>query len=135
MEVNRLKYGFLANHGLLVRRLEPLSVLPSLVGVDVVSLDEKERIRHEVSTTLKVDRLLTSVHRRGVTDPEIYQRLLDVLKDTDATSGQNLEDIVKKIEEDSRKEGIEKRFEHTTGSWKRDIMLLSENTKQLSSRD
>ena len=115
MEENRLKYGFLANHGLLVRRLEPLSILPYLVSAGVVSFDENERIRHEKSCMLIVDMLLNLVHRRGVTDPEIYQRLLKLLKDTDATSGQNLEDIVKKIEEDSRKEGIEKQFEHTTG--------------------
>ncbi len=115
MEGNRLKYGFLANHGLLLRRLEPVSVLPYLVANDVVSFEEKERIGNEPSIALKVDKLLTVVHRRGVNDPGVYDRLLATLKDPDVTSGQQLESVVKKIEEDSRKEGIEKQFEYTTG--------------------
>lgn len=110
MAERRLKYGFLANHAVLVRRLTPASVLPSPVAENVLTPEDKERISKEASSQLVVDKLLTSVHRRGVNDPRIYDRLLSVLKDPEATSGQNLHDIVRKIEEDSLSEDVEKRF-------------------------
>lgn len=115
MDASRLKYGFLANHGLLLRRLEPDSVLPYLISEDIISFEEKERIAKEPSSALKVDKLLTDVHRRGVNDPNVYGRLLSVLKDPEITSGQQLASVVTKVEEDSRKEGIEKQFEYVTG--------------------
>ncbi len=107
---SRLKFAFLASHAQLVRRLKHSSVLPYLVSVYVVTPEEKERIQNEASSELRVDKLLTVVHRRGVNDPAIYSRLLSVLKDPEATSGQNLQEIVKKIEEDSRNEDIQERF-------------------------
>ena len=111
----RLKYGFLANHKKLVERLEPVELLPSLITENVISFEEKELIQHEATATLKTDRLLTVVHRRGSLDPDIYGRLLRVLKDAEASSGQELGDIVKSIEEDSKKEEVWKRFQYTVG--------------------
>ena len=114
MEGSRLKYGFLANHSLLVERLEPMGLLPFLVSENVVSFEERQLIQNEVTSTLKVGKLLTIVHRKGVSDPGIYQRLLGVMREAEATSGQQLEYLVKGIVDESRKEGIEKQFEYAT---------------------
>ena len=115
MEGKRLKYGFLANHDVLVGRVEPLGLLPSLVAEGVVTFEDKERIKNEVTSTAKVDKLLSIVHRRGVTDEEVYERLLKVLKEAGDLGGQDLNDVVQKIKEDAHKEGVEKRFEYAAG--------------------
>ena len=111
----RLKYGFLANHKELIERLEPVELLPFLIPQSVISFEEKELVQHESTTTLKTDRLLTIVHRRAASDPDVYGRLLGVLKDAEASSGQELGDIVKKIEEDSKREDVRRRFQYTIG--------------------
>ncbi len=135
---SRLKCAFLASHAQLVRRLELRSVLPHLVSEDVVTLEEKERIQNEASSERRVDKLLTAVHRRGVNDPAIYSRLLYVLKDPEATSGQKyLQEIVKKIEEDSRNEDIQKRFaeaseeRHVAALRKHESAILSVDVHQV----
>lgn len=115
MEGKRLKYGFLANHDVLVGRVEPLGLLPSLVAEGVVTFEDKERIKNEVTSTAKVDKLLSIVHRRGVTDEKVYERLLKVLKEAGDSGGQDLDDVVQKIKEDAHKEGVEKRFEYAAG--------------------
>ncbi len=114
MEGNRLKYAFPANHSVLMRRLALETVLPHLISKAVVSTEENERIGKEQTSATKGDYLLTVVHRRGVNDPEVFDRLLATLKDPDATNGQQLDDVVKRIEEDSRKVDIDKQFEYTT---------------------
>ena len=115
MEGKRLKYGFLANHDVLVGRVEPLGLLPFLVAEGVVTFEDEERIKHEITSTAKVDKLLSVVHRRGVTDEKVYERFLKVLKEAGDLCGQDLDDVVRKIEEDANKEGIEKRFEYAVG--------------------
>lgn len=115
MEGSQLKYGFLANHKMLVERVEPRGLLPYLIAENVISFEEKEVIRHEVTASLMVDKLLTIVHRKGVTDPAIYTRLLGVLREAGATGGQYLESIVESIESDSQREDIQSQFEYTMG--------------------
>lgn len=112
MEGKRLKYGFLANHGILVERVEPMGLLPMLVAEGVVTFEDCERIKHEVTSADKVDKLLTLVHRKGVSNGEVYERLMKVLKGAGDSGGQYLSDVIQRVKEVSYQEGIEKRFEY-----------------------
>ena len=115
MEGGRLKYGFLANHGILVERVEPMGLLPFLVAEGVLTFEDSERIKHEVTSADKVDKLLTVVHRKGVTKEEVYERLMKVLKEAGDSGGQCLSDVIQRVEKESHQEGIEKRFEYAVG--------------------
>lgn len=107
----RLRYGFLALHGALMRRIDPDGLLPLLVSASVVSLDEKDIVQRELTAARKVDRLLTSLHRRAVSDPDAYARMLAAMREAYAQLGDDLRGLADEVEAESRKEEVSRRFQ------------------------
>lgn len=106
----RLKYGFLALHSALLKRIDPDGLLPLLVSADVVSLDEKDIIQHELTDSRKVDRLLTALHRRAASDPGAYARMLAAMRDAYVQLGDDLRGLAEEVEVESGKDEVARRF-------------------------
>ncbi|CAI8005159.1 Apoptotic protease-activating factor 1, partial [Geodia barretti] len=108
---NKLRYGLLANHGVLVIKLDPTAIMPFLVSEGLLSLDEKQVIDSTKATGgEKTDGLLTIIHRRAVADDGIYERFLKVLDDEFLSGGQYLHELVSKVYDDSSSPGVLERY-------------------------
>ena len=108
---NKLRYGLLANHGVLVIKLDPTAIMPFLVSEGLLSLDEKQVIDSTKATGgEKTDGLLTIIHRRAVADDGIYERFLKVLDDECLSGGQYLHELVSKVYDDSSSPGVLERY-------------------------
>lgn len=115
---DRLRLGFLANHHVLTKKLDTESLLPDLISSGLISFEERELISHEVTGSLKTDRLLTILHRRGTVNPDIFNNLFDLLSDESVTAGQLLDDVLKKIKADSCDDEVIDRFAYSSGALK-----------------
>ena len=115
---DRLRLGFLANHHILTKKLDTDSLLPDLISSGLISFEERELISHEATGSLKTDRLLTILHRRGTVNPAIFSRLFDLLSDESVTAGQLLDDVLEKIKADSRNDEVIARFAYSSGALK-----------------
>lgn len=113
-----LRCGFLASHHILTKRLDTEALLPDLISAGLISLDEKELILHEVTSLQKTDRLLTILHRRGIVNQSIYDKLFELLSDKSVSAGQLLDNVLKKIKLDSRDEQVKARFDYSPGELK-----------------
>jgi hypothetical protein len=112
MEGGQLKYGFLNNHHVLVKRLSTTSLLPYLYSAGFVTSDEKSIIQNQLADGLMTDLLLDILHRQGVSNPQIYLEFFDLLSDDSVTSGQNLGDVLDRIKKDSLSEEVMKKFDY-----------------------
>ena len=135
MEQNSLRYGLLANHSLLVLKLDPLAVMPFLISEGLVNLDEKETIQSKTTGGEKTDTLLTLLHRKGAIDNSLYDRFLHILEDEYRSGGQQLEKVVSKIRDDSANPEILGRFKAAPSRLnpKQKAALLSEEKQLISS--
>lgn len=115
---DRLRLGFLANHHILTKKLDTESLLPVLISYELISLEERELISHEITGSLKTDRLLTILHRRGTVNPDIFTSLFDLLSDESVTAGQLLDEVLKKIKADSYDNEVIARFGYSSGALK-----------------
>ena len=109
-----LRYGFLANHHVLTKKLDTEALLPDLISSGLISLEEEELILHEITGSQKSDRLLMILHRRGSVNPDIFDKLFKLLSDDSVSSGQLLGDVLKKIQADSCDETVKARFLYST---------------------
>lgn len=109
-----LRYGFLANHHLLTKKLDTEALLPDLISCGLISPEEEQLILHEVTGSQKNDRLLMILHRRGTVDSGIFDKLFKLLSDESVSAGQLLEDVLEKIKADSRDEVVKSRFGYST---------------------
>lgn len=112
MDGTKLRCGFLNNHHTLVIRLSTTSILPHVYSASLVTDTEKGIIQHEVTESLKTDKLLDIIHRQGNSNPKIYVQLFDLLSDDSVTSGQNLGEVLEKIKQDSMSEDTAKKFDY-----------------------
>jgi hypothetical protein len=115
---DRLRLGFLANHHVLTKKLDTDSLLPDLISSGLISFEERELISHEATGSLKTDRLLTILHRRGTVNPGIFSKLFDLLSDESVTAGQLLDYILKQIKADSCNDEVIARFAYSSGALK-----------------
>lgn len=115
MAESRLRYGFLHNHHRLVKQLELDSLMPHLVAEGLVSLNDKELIKSEKTTSQAIDRLLTLLHRRVTVDATVLPRFLELLSNPDIASGQNLSPLLDRIRHDSESESVSSRFSYNDG--------------------
>ena len=115
MNGERLRLGFLANHYLLTVKLDTESLLPYLISEGLISPEDSDLIRHEITSSLKTDKLLSILHRVGTSNPSVYVKFYNILSDKDVTSGQNLEKLVEGIKRDSLSGDVKRRFEYTGG--------------------
>ena len=113
-----LRLAFLANHHILVKRLDTEALLPDLISSGLLSLEERELISHEVTGCQKTDRLLMTFHRRGAVDTDIFKKLFDLLSDQSVTAGQLLDGVLNKIQADSCDEEVRARFTYLSGGLK-----------------
>lgn len=112
---DRLRLGFLANHHILTKKLDTDSLLPDLISSGLISFEERELISHEATGSLKTDRLLTILHRRGTVNPDIFSQLFELLSNESVTAGQLLDDVLKQIKADSCNDGVVARFAYSSG--------------------
>lgn len=112
MDGEKLKYGFLNNHHVLVARLSTISILPHLLSESLITFTEKGVIEHEVTDGQKTDKLMDIIHRQGITNPSVYLTLYNLLSDDSVTSGQNLKSVLEKINKDSLSADIVKKFDY-----------------------
>ena len=110
-----LRCGFLANHHVLTKKLDTEALLPDLISIGLISLEEQEVIRHEVTGSQKTDRFLTILHRRGSVDPDVFTRLYRLLSDEAVTAGQRLGEVLRQIKRDSSDEEVRARFVYSSG--------------------
>ena len=105
-----LRCAFLANHHILIKKLDVEDLLPDCVSRGLLTLDEQELILHEATASQKTDRFLTIIHRRGQQNTGVFDELLKLLSDEDVTSGQLLDDVLIQIRTDSVDPEIQARF-------------------------
>lgn len=105
----------MANHHVLTKRLDTEALLPDFISAGLISLDEQELIKHEVTGAQKTDRFLTILHRRGTVDPSVFTRLFSLLSDKAVSAGQLLDDVLRQIEKDSSDEAVRARFVYSPG--------------------
>lgn len=110
MAGDKLRCAFLANHHILVKRLDVETLLPDCISRGLLTLDEQEVVLHEVTSSQKTDRFLTIIHRRGRQNADIFDELLKILSDEDVTPGQLLDDVLAQIRADSADANIQARF-------------------------
>ena len=110
MAGDELRCAFLANHHILVKRLDVEALLPDCISRGLLTLDEQELVSHEVTTSQRTDRFLAIIHRRGQQSTGIFNELLKLLSDEDVTSGQLLDDVLIQIRADSVDPNIQARF-------------------------
>ena len=110
MARHKLRCAFLANHHMLIKKLDTEALLPDCISRGLVTLDEQELISHEATGSQKTDRLLTIIHRRGQLNLDVFDKLLELLSDRDVTSGQLLDKVVKQIRADSVDPEVQARF-------------------------
>ena len=67
----KLKYGFLNNHPLLVKRLAIADLLPYLYAEGLVTANEKSVIQHQDADGRKTDMLMDIIHRQGISNPQV----------------------------------------------------------------
>ena len=113
-----MRRGFLASHHILTKRLDTEALLPDLISAGLISPNEKELILHEVTGLQKTDRLLTILHRRGIVNQNIFDKLFELLSDESVSAGQLLNDVLKKINVDSRDEQVKARFDYSSDELK-----------------
>lgn len=115
---SNLRYGFLANHQILVKRLDTEALLPYFISRGLITPEQEELIKGEPTGRHKADRFLMILHRRASVDCEVYDELLAFLSDKTVAAGQVLGDVLGKIEEDSRDPNVQARFDggSTTGN-------------------
>ena len=100
-ETMKLRYGLLANHGVIVLKLDPMAIMPYLISEGLLSLDEKQVIQSKVTDSEKTDGILTLIHRKAIADESVYERFLNILGDEILSGGQHLQKVVSKVYEDS----------------------------------
>ena len=115
MSETRLRYGFLHNHHRLIKQLELDSLLPHLIAEGLISVNEKELIKNEPTSSQATDKLLTILHRRFNTDSTVLQRFLKLLADPDIVAGQNLAPLVHRIRHDSESEAVSSQYHYGDG--------------------
>lgn len=135
MERSTLRHGLLANHSRLILKLDVLAVMPQLISEGLVSLDEKEKIQSNATGGEKTDALLTLLHRKAVSDSDVYERFLTVLADDFLSGGQHLEKLVATIREDAVNPEVIRRYQYapTRLDPKQKAALLSEEKQLVSS--
>ena len=106
-----LRYGLLANHSRLVLKLDPLAILPFLISEGLVTPGEKESVQSKTTDGGKTDTLLTLLHRKAVSDSNVYERFLNILGDDYRSGGQQLEKVVAKVREDSEDPDVIQRYQ------------------------
>ena len=102
-----LRSGFLANHHILVKRLDTEDLLPDCISHGLITLEEQELISHEITGPQRTDRFLSVIHRRGQQKPDTFDELLKLLSES---SGQLLDDVLEQIRVDSVDPDIQARF-------------------------
>lgn len=112
MDGEKLRYGFLNNHHVLVRRLSTSSLLPFLYSAGLVTSNEKSLIQNQLADGLKTDLLLDILHRQGVSNRQVYADFFALLSDESVNSGQNLGDVLNKIKKDALSEEVAKKFDY-----------------------
>ena len=117
MAGDELRCAFLANHHILVKRLDVEALLPDCISRGLLTLDEQELISHEVTSSQKTDRFLTIIHRRGQQRTGIFDELLKLLYDEDVTSGQLFDDVLIQIRADAVDPNIQARFSVNEQRW------------------
>jgi hypothetical protein len=110
MAGDELRCAFLANHHILVKRLDVEALLPDCISCGLLTLDEQQLVSHEVTATQKTDRFLTIIHRRGRQNTGVFDELFKLLSDENVTAGQLLDDVVVQIRADSVDPNIQSRF-------------------------
>ena len=101
-----LRSAFLANHHILVKKLDTEALLPDCISRGLITLDEQEVIL-QATGSQKTDRFLTIIHRRGQQKPRAFDELFEVLSES---SGQLLDDVLEQIKADSVDPAIQARF-------------------------
>ena len=128
----QLKYGFLNNYALLVHRLFTTSILPHVFSEGIISQNEREKIAGQYGEGSKTEVLLDIIHRQGVADPAVYIKFFTLLSDDESiTSGQNLEEVLKKIQDDSKLEEVRKKFQYETKSLEESDRLTLDKHKSI----
>lgn len=112
MDGRRLRYGFLNNHHILVKRLSTASLLPYLYAESLVTSNEKSLIQNQPADGMKADLLLDILHRQGLSNPQVYLDFFSLLSDESVTSGQNLGEVLDKIKKDSLSEEVVQKFDY-----------------------
>lgn len=102
-----LRSGFLANHDILVKKLDTEALLPDCISRGLITLEEREFISNEATGPQKTDRFLTIIHRRAQQKPDTFDELLVLFSES---SGQLLDDVLKQIREDSVDPAVQARF-------------------------
>jgi len=106
---DQLKYGFLSQYAVLVRRLSTSSILANAFAEGIVSALERDQINGQYGEDSKTAVLLDIVHRQGVANPSIFVKLFKLL--SNEAEGQKLEGILQKIRDDSTSEEIIQKFQ------------------------
>ena len=106
-----LRYGFLANHQTLLKRLDTEALLPYCISRGLITPEQEELIKQEPTGSDKADRFLMILHRRASVDCKVYDELLALISDKTVAAGQILDDVLRKIEKDSRDPNVQARFD------------------------
>ena len=72
MAGDELRCAFLANHHILVKKLDVEALLPGSISRGLLTLDKQEL----VTSSQKTDRFLTIIHRRGQQNADVFEELL-----------------------------------------------------------
>ena len=106
-----LRSGFLASHHILLKRLDTEALLPYFISRGLITIEQEELIKREPTGPNKADRLLMILHRHGSVDSKVYDELLALLSDKTVAAGQVLDDVLRKIKEDSCDPMVQARYD------------------------
>lgn len=112
MDGSKLRFGFLNNHPVLMKRLSTTSILPYVYAEGLITETEKGLIQHEITEGLKTDKLLDIIHRQGNANPGVYVQFFDLLSDDSVTGGQNFGEVLERIKRDSQSEEVARKFDY-----------------------
>ena len=107
--------AFLANHDVLVKKLDTEALLPGCVSQGLITLEEQELIKREPTGSQKTDQFLSIVHRRAQQKLGTFEELLKLLSES---SGQFLDGVLKQIRADSTDPSIQARFTSDVDTYK-----------------
>ena len=102
-----LRSAFLASHHILVKKLDTNALLPDCIPRGLITFEEQDEILRESTGKQKTDRFLSIIHRRAQQKPGTYDELMKVFSQS---SGQLLDEVLRKIREDSVDPSIQARF-------------------------
>ena len=125
----QLRYGFLSQYAVLVRRLSTSSILANALAVAIVSATERDQINGQLGENSKTAILLDIVHRQGVANPSVYVKFFELL--SNETAGQNLQGILQKIRDNSTSDEIVKKFQCKSKALEEGDRLTLEKNKDV----